>query len=312
MMMRSRGLITSVSCALPSRDLLLECVKQLGALFPTYLNLETTSSAGIFVLVSSCESLRIQLYENNSTFAKVAGIAVPLLTRISLSSVYDNQSPPPNVTLIDYLRPPKAGDILKLQSQNEIKCYKTGGQTVLGPSSIFKELCMPFSHETERQSLVDKVIAGGLEMNNCGIFRVRRSSGLGSPGFRIFPCRRVGLTFRLDEQDMDAFVSASSASQQVSITKLGSQNDQTQLVNGLSLPFEIRATTSSKDSVYYLEGTDAVLEGTIAALQSTRVLSGDSTVSDKINDSRINNGNCWIEVREMGKRPMDLIRGKTS
>jgi hypothetical protein len=216
------------------------------------------------------------------------------------------------VSFADYLRPPKAGDILKFQNQDEIKSYKTSVQTVpITSRSIFKELCLPFSRESERQSLADKVVyGGGLEMNNCGIFRGRQSSGLGSAGIRIFPCRRVGLTFRLDEKDMDSFVSASSSgSQDVSIAKLGSQNDQTHLVNGLSLPFEIRCTTSSDDSVYYLEGVDAVLEGTIASLQSTRVLSGDSMIQ---NDSRINNGNCWIEVREMGKRPLDLIRGKTS
>jgi len=110
---------------------------------------------------------------------------------------------------------------------------------------------------------------------------------------RLIPSSLFALTLRVDS--IHSFNSSA-------MNKLG--GDQYELVNPMSLPFSLRVTECDDILPWHVEGKEAVLEGTEPKLQSKRVM---STTDDHIHDARMNQGNCWEEVRVIAKQPQKLI-----
>lgn len=73
----------------------------------------------------------------------------------------------------------------------------------------------------------------------------------------------------------------------------------------LTSVIDIRLSNNQEIMPYYREGIQAVLEGTIAEVQNARVDSG-SDDSDSIKDSRTLKGDCWGEVKALGKQRIGL------
>jgi hypothetical protein len=160
-------------------------------------------------------------------------------------------------------------------------------------STYVKEICIPSCGD--EHLVEDKLTAAHFysAVQNGGLFR----SVAGVVAVRLFPALKLGITLRLSDQDL------ARLAQDFAISRLGPDSEQlyTLLAASSLLPFEIRLTTKDSYSSYYVEGSEAVLDGTIGSLQSKRVLQDGDAISTEV-DERINNGHCWAEVREMSKR----------
>lgn len=71
----------------------------------------------------------------------------------------------------------------------------------------------------------------------------------------------------------------------------------------LTSVIDIRLSSNQDVMPYYREGIQAVLEGTIAEVQNARVDSGNDKL---IKDSRTLKGDCWGEVKALGKKRIGL------
>jgi hypothetical protein len=76
---------------------------------------------------------------------------------------------------------------------------------------------------------------------------------------------------------------------------------------------DFRITDSDEVLSYYSEGPEAVLDGTIADIQSDRVLGSPSDDSDSLAAGKsglVGQGDCWMELRAMMKSPWRLMTEK--
>jgi len=162
--------------------------------------------------------------------------------------------------------------------------------------SYVKEVCIPVSNDVERQQVEDKIVHDSFFQTTAGLYRSTSSL----TAIRAFPTAKLAITLRLSDEHLSELLGDAA----FKTFKIGSQNDQLFIVACNLLPFELRVTSIREDLSFHVEGSEAVLEGTIQDLQSKRVLFGgeDKPSATELHDDRINNGHCWSEVRELGKR----------
>lgn len=168
-------------------------------------------------------------------------------------------------------------------------------------ASVFKEICIPAPTESLRLNHHAALSAANSfeSLSDCpGVYSSKHISP--RLDVRLFPALKVGLTLLSTR--------ALIVKSPLAMSKLGSQLHclyQLHLPEPLAQAFSLQVTDSPETHSFYSEGTDAVLDGTIPSLQSSRVVLASSDDDDKV-DPRIGSGNCWQEVREMAKRPSKI------
>lgn len=117
---------------------------------------------------------------------------------------------------------------------------------------------------------------------------------------RSLPSRTTSLIFGYDnmssiESTLPSFVS---------IGRSHSHPGQLRIVENFLHGFDVRLCSSAKPSPYFNEGSEAVLENTLAEIQSTRVLD----ITPGAPSKKFGNfGDCFSELREMAKNPMGFF-----
>ena len=121
---------------------------------------------------------------------------------------------------------------------------------------------------------------------------------------RSIPSRATSLIFGYDNMS----TMESTLPRFVSIGRSHSHPGQLRLVEHFLHGFDLRLCCSAKPSLYFNEGSEAILENTLAEIQSTRVLDiTPGALSRKFG----NFGDCFTELREMTRSPMGFFRRKS-
>lgn len=173
-------------------------------------------------------------------------------------------------------------------------------------ASVFKELCIPAPTESLHASY------GAMLLNDANSFEpVRNCPGVYcsstiSPRLdvRLFPALKMGITILSTPELI--------RTSPFSMSKLGSQLHrlyQLHLPEPLAQALCLQVTDAPDTHGFYSEGTEAVLDGTLPSLQSSRVILAQDK-DDKV-DPRIGSGNCWEEVREMAKKMPGKIAARS-
>ena len=140
--------------------------------------------------------------------------------------------------------------------------------------------------------------------NNRNSFTDNYNSSIESTFVRVFPTRCPVVVIYVPnlEEAVTRLSSLKLLMSTLSVEAIGGRASfangsrrQMQLISPLLLPgIDIRLTECRKLSPYFNEGSQAVLEGTIASIQSDRIFGGEGHVLE-----RKLGGTCWSEVHAM-------------
>lgn len=273
-------------------------------LSPNLFSHKINSDASILISLPD-DSVSFLLYED-TMYSKARKLlsrpAHSKITNISiLNSINSGEACtlPAPLSLVDMLRTSEASTI---KLENRLTEPITEQITQAGESRLnyVKELCVPCTHLT-RPALHAQLTnhnAYILHDSLPGVYRPTTGKGA---NIRLFPAQKLGVTLRLDPVLIENILESADTE------KMGSQLEYSYLIPS-SFPLSLRVTDALASQCFYSEGSEAVLDGTIDALQSKRVLLGDEKHDDSaLVDPRINNGNCWLEVREIGKKPLQVF-----
>lgn len=125
---------------------------------------------------------------------------------------------------------------------------------------------------------------------------------------RLFPALKLGLVLFTSSENIAALL-LKGPDKAIALSKLGSRLCSTYQIERmpkcLAQMLCLQLTDSAETPSFYCEGSEAVLDGTILALQSARVVDvGASATLDPKNGT----GDCWNEAREIFKSPEKLVR----
>jgi hypothetical protein len=120
------------------------------------------------------------------------------------------------------------------------------------------------------------------------------------PVLRLVPSCQPSLVLRIDRRISELTPSLHDSNIGYDdLGHTGAGNIQRQLQLPSLSCLDIRLTDSAEVSRFYVEGTNAVLDGTLASIQSERVLGGDESVLETKYGGQ---GDCWSEVRALARK----------
>ena len=91
--------------------------------------------------------------------------------------------------------------------------------------------------------------------------------------------------------------------------KLGSLMVRHQSLSGLDIRLVQSATDDWMPTAAFDESTESLLAGSLDDLQSSHVVSDGNVTNDSlVNDEKIGNGDCWVELRSNVRKPSGFIK----